>query len=71
MARQILNKKPIWQYIVFNYNEQDLETAMKMAEEIDVIFNVINSGRWENKKPDKLAPKKKKGIEVNEFEEQN
>ena len=42
-----------------------------MAEDIDVIFNVINSGRWENKKPDKLAPKTKKGIEVDEFEEQD
>jgi len=68
MARQILNKKPIWQYIVFNYNEQDVETAMKMAEEIDVIFNVINSGRWDNKEADKLMPKQKKGIEVDEFE---
>ena len=71
MARKILNKKPIWQYIVFNYNEQDVETAMKMAEEIDVIFNVINSGRWDNKDEDKLAPKKKKGIEVDEFEGQD
>ena len=68
MARQILNKKPIWQYIVFNYNEQDVETAMKMAEEIDVIFNVINSGRWDNKEDDELMPKQKKGIEVDEFE---
>ena len=71
MARKILNKKPIWQYIVFNYNEQDVETAMKMAEEIDVIFNVINSGRWDNKDEDKLAPKKKKGIEVDEFKGQD
>ena len=71
MARQILNKKPIWQYIVFNYNEQDVETAMKMAEEIDVIFNVINSGRWDNKEDDELMPKQKKGIEVDEFEGKN
>ena len=41
---------------------------MKMAEEIDVIFNVINSGRWDNKEADKLMPKQKKGIEVDEFE---
>ena len=71
MARKILNKKPIWQYIVFNYNEQDVETAMKMAEEIDVIFNVINSGRWDNKEDDDLKPKQKKGIEVDEFEGKN
>ena len=71
MARKILNKKPILQYIVFNYNEQDVETAMKMAEEIDVIFNVINSGRWDNKEDDDLKPKQKKGIEVDEFEGKN
>jgi len=68
MARQILTRKPIWQYIVFGYNQHDIEKAMKMAEDIDVIFSVINSGRWDNKAPDKLAPKDGKGIKANEYE---
>ena len=63
MAKKMLNTTPIWQYIVFSYNEKHVETAMKMAEEIGVIFTVINSGRWDKQDTafDVLKPKTKPG----------
>lgn len=44
-----------WQYIVFNYNENDIETCRKMADEHGIIFDVIYSGRWSVR--DKYKPK--------------
>lgn len=35
-----------WQYIVFNYNENDIEHCMNMAKDINVKFNKIISSRW-------------------------
>tara|TARA_B100000029_G_scaffold153676_1_gene148908 strand:- start:3269 stop:3955 length:687 start_codon:yes stop_codon:yes gene_type:complete len=35
-----------WQYIVFKYNENDIETCRKIAQDNNIIFNVIYSGRW-------------------------
>ncbi len=61
MARGILKKKPIWQMIMFNYNQHDVEKCMTMAKEIDVIFNVIQSSRWVgDDETDPLIPKEKK-----------
>lgn len=36
----------VWQYIVFRYNEDDIETCRKMAEDNDIIFDLNISGRW-------------------------
>ena len=44
-----------WQYIVFNYNENDIETCRKMARDNGIIFDVIYSGRWSLR--DKYKPK--------------
>ena len=42
-----LKTPPIWQYIVFSYNEDHIEEAMKLIEGIDNIqFRVIHSSRW-------------------------
>ena len=35
-----------WQYIVFNYNENDIETARKMAKAHNIYFKLTYSGRW-------------------------
>lgn len=45
-ARKHLKQKPIWQYIVFNYNEDHIDEAAAMAHEIDVEFLLIHSSRW-------------------------
>ena len=53
----IMKNKPLWQYIVFNYNENDIETCKQMARDIDVDFHVMKSSRW-NGKDDPLMPSK-------------
>ena len=35
-----------WQYIIFKYNENDIATAMKMAKEHGMRFNLLRSNRW-------------------------
>ena len=53
----IMKNKPLWQYIVFNYNENDIETCKQMARDINVDFYVMKSSRW-NGKDDPLMPSK-------------
>ena len=53
----IMKSKPLWQYIVFNYNENDIETCKQMARDINVDFYVMKSSRW-NGKDDPLMPSK-------------
>ena len=40
-----LNVKPYWQFIIFEYNKNDIEKAKKMAAKIDVNFALLKSGR--------------------------
>ena len=58
-AIKILYKKPMWQYIVFKYNENDIETCKQMARDIGVDFYVMKSGRWRNGFPDPYLPSAK------------
>ena len=46
IAKEHLNTTPIWQFIVFKYNENEMDIAFKMAKEIGVDFVVVNSSRW-------------------------
>jgi len=43
-----------WQYLVFKYNENDIETCRKIAQDNNIIFNVIYSGRFST--TDKYKP---------------
>jgi hypothetical protein len=43
---KILKNTPIWQFIVFSFNENDIEACRDMATDIGVKFIVINSSRW-------------------------
>ena len=57
MAAKIVDKVK-WQYIVFNYNENDIEEARQMAKDNNLVFEVQKSSRfWEG---DHLMPKNKK-----------
>ena len=50
-------KKVKWQYIVFNYNENNIEEARQMAKDNNLVFEVQKSSRfWED---DPLMPKNK------------
>ena len=41
-----LKRKPQWQYIVFKYNQNDIDEASKMADSIGVDFYTLISSRW-------------------------
>ena len=46
-ATKHLTTPPIWQYIVFSYNEDHIEEAMKLVEGVDNLqIRVIHSSRW-------------------------
>lgn len=42
----IKNHEITWQYIVFKYNENDIEEARQMAEEHGIRFELMFSNRW-------------------------
>jgi|SRR5210317_2597394 len=48
-SKKYLKKRPTWQYIIFNYNENNIEKAKKIANANDVNFMTINSSRWLSK----------------------
>jgi hypothetical protein len=45
-----------WQYIVFNYNQNDIDTARKMAEDHGMFFIETHSDRWYGKELLALKP---------------
>ena len=58
LAKKILYKKPIWQYIIFSYNENDIETAKQIAKKEGIILKLLLSTRFDYK-DDPLKPKNK------------
>ena len=46
----------VWQYIVFRYNENDIEEATRMAKDINVQLEIQISNRFFKKKNDPLRP---------------
>ena len=45
-SRKYLKKKrSIWQYLVFNYNQYDLNECREIAEKNDIVFHVLESNR--------------------------
>ena len=45
-AKKHLNNRPTWQYIVFRYNEYNVEQAKQMAIKNGVNFSLMISSRW-------------------------
>lgn len=45
-AAKYLNFKPTWQYIIFKYNENDIDEAISLAKSIKVNFFTMKSSRW-------------------------
>jgi len=50
--------KTRWQYIVFNYNEKDVETCKSIADKHGIKFLQITSGRWGTEVLKSLQPSK-------------
>ena len=48
-----------WQYIVFNYNQDHIDEAQKMAENDNIKFTLAFSNRWGNSKMKSLKPSEK------------
>jgi MoaA/NifB/PqqE/SkfB family radical SAM enzyme len=45
-AKNHLRTKPIWQYIIFLYNQDNIDTAIDIAKQHGLDFKIINSARW-------------------------
>ena len=60
---KILKRKPIWQYIVFNYNEDHIEEAKQMAKDNNLGFVLMKSARWLKGFTDHLIPSKKNRLD--------
>lgn len=56
LAKKILHILPKWQYIVFSYNENDVDAAIRIAKSIGVELILVISSRWNNSR-DPLIPK--------------
>lgn len=54
-SKKYLTSQPIWQYIMFKYNEHNLDNAMQIAKENNLLFRVIRSSRWKQQQ-DNLMP---------------
>jgi hypothetical protein len=37
---------PVWKYIVFKYNENDIEEAKSLAADHNITFKLVKSSRW-------------------------
>ena len=57
-AKKHLKQTPSWQFIVFSYNEHNLEKAKQMAIDKGLMFIVLHSSRWMGE-DDPLRPKEK------------
>ncbi len=57
-AKKHLQQTPSWQFIVFSYNEHNLEKAKQMAIDEGLMFIVLHSSRWMGE-DDPLRPKEK------------
>jgi MoaA/NifB/PqqE/SkfB family radical SAM enzyme len=57
-SKKYLIKKPVWQFIIFSYNENNIDKAKEIADKNDVVFMTLQSARWIDKN-DPLIPKNK------------
>ena len=55
-SKKHLLKLPIWQFIVFSYNENSLKKCQQIADKENVLFNILQSSRWTSDN-DPLIPK--------------
>jgi|TARA_B100000902_G_C27267755_1_gene894556 MoaA/NifB/PqqE/SkfB family radical SAM enzyme len=55
-SKKYLKTKPLWQFIIFSFNEKSIDKAMKMAKDNEVDFILVNSARWTDDN-DWLMPK--------------
>jgi MoaA/NifB/PqqE/SkfB family radical SAM enzyme len=54
-SKKYLKKKPMWQYIIFRYNQEHLGEAKQIAKDNGLRFIVLQSSRWSDDN-DPLTP---------------
>ena len=64
-AKQYLKQVPVWQYIVFKYNEDHIQEAYEMAKKAEVQFMVVNSSRWLGEN-DEYRPSKEHSLSLHD-----
>ena len=57
-SKKYLKQLPVWQYLVFKYNEDNILKAQEIAKKEGVTFMLLQSSRW-NSENDPLRPSKK------------
>ena len=55
-SKKYLDRPPVWQFIIFSYNEHNIEKAKNIALENQIQFMLVQSSRWLDKN-DPLIPK--------------
>ena len=57
-SKKHLNTTPCWQYIIFRYNENDIDEAKELAKKNGLNFNLTYSSKWFSE-DDLLRPRNK------------
>jgi len=60
-SKKYLKTRPLWQFIIFSFNEKSIDKCIAMAKENDVDFILVNSARWTDD-DDWLMPKSKRNL---------
>ncbi len=55
-AKKILKRPPVWQYLVFRYNEDNVAEAKALADKNGLPIMIVQSSRWKGD-DDYLKPK--------------
>ena len=55
-SKEYLTKSPSWQYIVFSYNEHNIQKAKDLAKKHGLMMIMLHSSRW-MAESDPLRPK--------------
>jgi len=53
-SKKYLTHRPIWQCIVFSYNQYDIEEIKKISQQEEITLNIMTSSRW--RENDRLKP---------------
>tara|TARA_A100001011_G_scaffold399413_1_gene507943 strand:- start:3728 stop:4429 length:702 start_codon:yes stop_codon:yes gene_type:complete len=51
LSRKFLKVQPIWQYIIFSYNENDVDEAIDIAYKNGIQLQILSSGRFNEGDP--------------------
>ena len=68
-SKKYLNTIPMWQYIIFSYNENNIDEARKMALDNGVNFSLCYSSKWLDENDPYMPKDKNKRIWSNQYKD--